>query len=165
VVVRDGDPDEQTPPAAAIVNEPTQDVVDRAVGWALQQVGSTAYALRCLSFVEDAYEVPNGIEIFGGSTARESAVIYDAASSEGVAPRGAFVFFDTAGTVDGILRDWGHVGLALGDGRIAHAWPSVRLDAVADVSSLPAGDWSPPRYLGWASAEIILRGSRRRFTP
>ena len=144
------------------MNDRTQDIVDRAVEWSLQQVGSGAYALRCLAFVEDAYEIPNRIEVFGGSTARESATMYEATSNVGVPPRGAFVFFDTAGVVDGVTRDWGHVGLALGGGRIVHAWPVIRIDAITDVSSLPSGGWSPPTYLGWAAPEVILRGSRAR---
>jgi cell wall-associated NlpC family hydrolase len=140
----------------------TEDIVMRAVDWALRQVGSDAYGLRCLSFVEDAYEVPNGIEVFGGSTAKESAELYDAAARDGEPTRGAFVFFETSGVVDGVERDWGHVGIALGDGRMAHPWTEVRVDAIADVPSLPSGQWSPPQYLGWAPPEVILVGSRTR---
>ena len=62
----------------------------------------------------------------------------------------------------GIERDWGHVGIALGDGRMAHPWTDVRIDAIVDIPSLPSGRWSPPRYVGWAPPEVILRGSRRR---
>lgn len=140
----------------------TEEIVARAVDWAVQQVGSDAYGLRCLSFVEDAYEVPNGIEVFGGSTAKESADQYGAATRDGEPPRGAFVFFETSGVVDGVERDWGHVGIALGDGRMAHPWTDVRIDAIVDIPSLPSGGWSPPRYLGWAPPDVILRGSRRR---
>jgi cell wall-associated NlpC family hydrolase len=140
----------------------TEEIVTRAVDWALRQVGSEAYELRCLSFVEDAYEIPNGIEVFGGSTAMESAGLYDAATRDGEPPRGAFVFFETSGVVDGVERDWGHVGIALGDGRMAHPWTEVRVDAIANIPSLPPGRWSPPRYVGWASPEVILVGSRTR---
>ncbi len=135
------------------------EIVERAVAWALERVGSSAYGLRCLSFVEDAYEVPNRIEVFGGATARESCEVYGAADRSGAAPRGAFVFFETAGIVDGVPRDWGHVGLALGDGRIVHAWPDIRVDELADVPGLPSGSWSVPRYVGWAPPEVILRGA------
>lgn len=139
------------------MNGRTEQLVERAVTWATAQLGSTAWALRCLSFVEDAFEVPNGIEVFGGSTARESADLFDAGSAVGEPPRGSFVFFDTAGVVDGVLRPWGHVGLALGDGRMVHTWPEVRIDAIADLPSLPAGGWSAPRYLGWAGPEVVVR--------
>ena len=145
-----------------IATDATEDIVARAVDWAVRQVGSDAYGLRCLSFVEDAYEVANAIEVFGGSTAKESAELYDAAARDGEPPRGAFVFFETSGIVEGVERDWGHVGIALGDGRLAHPWTDVRVDAIVDIPSLPSGQWSPPRYVGWAPPEVILRGSRRR---
>jgi hypothetical protein len=41
----------------------------RAVAWALDHVGSTGCAGRCLGFVEDAYERSNAIEVFGGDSA------------------------------------------------------------------------------------------------
>jgi cell wall-associated NlpC family hydrolase len=136
--------------------------VDRAVAWALANVGSDRYALRCLSFVEDAYELPNGIEVFGGSSARESAELYEARAATGDPPAGAFVFFDTHGPVDGVVRDWGHVGLATGDGRVVHPWTDVRVDPLAAMESLPSGDWSPLVFAGWAAPTRILRGSRPR---
>ena len=64
--------------------------------------------------------------------------------------------------MDGVERDWGHVGIALGDGRMAHPWTDVRVDAIVEIPSLPSGRWAPPRYLGWAPPEVILVGSRTR---
>ncbi len=136
------------------------DIVERAIAWALARTGSTAYALRCLAFVEDAYEQANGIEVFGGSSAAESADLYGAAERTGDPPRGAFVFFATSGPADGAMRDWGHVGLATGDGRMIHAWPEVRVDPIADAPRLPAGDWTPLAWVGWAPAARVLAGSR-----
>jgi cell wall-associated NlpC family hydrolase len=141
------------------VNE--SEIVERAIAWALEQLGSSDYALRCLSFVEDAYEIANDIEIFGGSTARESAEIYAVSGSVGEPPAGAFVFFETSGLVDGTERDWGHVGLATGDGRMVHAWQEVRLDRIYDMPSLPSGSWSPPAYIGFAPPARVLYGARR----
>jgi cell wall-associated NlpC family hydrolase len=138
-------------------------IVERAVEFTLGHLGSEDYELRCLAFVEDAYEQPNGIEVFGGAFARESADLYGALEATGPPPRGAFVFFSTRGSIDGVDRDWGHVGLAIGDGRMIHAWPIVRIDALEAVPSLPSGDWSPPSYLGWAPASRILRGARARL--
>jgi hypothetical protein len=134
-------------------------VVERAVAWALGQVGSDAWALRCLAFVEDAYEIPNRIEVFGGDFASASAALYEAHLAKGDPPRGAFVFFSTSGPVDGVVRDWGHVGLALSDGRMVHAWPHVRVDAIGEARSLPSGGWTPPRAVGWASPSRILEGA------
>jgi hypothetical protein len=136
--------------------------VEQAITWALEHVGSGDYRLRCLAFVEDAYEIPNGIEIFGGSCASESAEIYRAADAEGLPPAGAFVFFDTHGVVDGVERNWGHVGLALGDARMVHAWPDVRVDAIADFPMLPSGSWSTPVYAGFATPARILQGAEDR---
>ena len=133
-----------------------------AVEWALGQLGSGAYETRCLSFVEDAYEIPNGIEVFGGDTAAESAEIYRAAWPTDDAPRGSFVFFATSGPIDGIIREWGHVGLALGDGRMVHAWPDIRVDRISDVPRLPSGDWTAPRPVGWVAPEPILRDAVAR---
>jgi hypothetical protein len=71
--------------------------VERSIAWAIERAGSLDYALRCLAFVEDAYERANEIEVFGGSSATESAGLYDGRSSIGEPPRGAFVFFDCGG--------------------------------------------------------------------
>ena len=122
---------------------PPEQIVERAIEWALARLGSTDYALRCLAFVEDAYEQANDIEVFGGSSAQESADLYGAAAADGRPPAGAFVFFSTTGPVGGVVRDWGHVGLATGDGRVIHAWPTIRIgrpggDAIAPVGRLVA---------------------------
>ena len=136
-------------------------IVEWAITWALERVGSPAYSLRCLAFVEDAYERPNRIEVFGGSSASESAAIYGASASSGEPPRGAFVFFATSGPVEGVMRQWGHVGLALGDGSMVHAWSTVRVDAIHDLDRLSgAPGWSAPIYVGWTPPERILEGSR-----
>jgi len=140
----------------------TDTIVEQAIAWALDHLGSTDYALRCLSFVEDAYEKPNAIEVFGGSTAKESAELYGAAESSGDPPPGAFVFFDTHGVVDGAERDWGHVGLAIGDGRMVSAWEIVRVDHIADFSSVPSGSWSKPVYVGYAPPNRVLKGAVSR---
>ena len=136
-----------------------------AVAWALGRVGERTYPLRCLAFVEDAYERPNAIEIFGGDSAAESAgrygiEPYDPASPP---PAGAFVFYDCGGPVDGTHHDWGHVGLALGDGQVVHAWDEVRVDDAREVEALhPAAGWTAPRLRGWAAPRRILEGHRRR---
>jgi cell wall-associated NlpC family hydrolase len=137
----------------------TSVIVQRAIAWALEREGSADYALRCLAFVEDAYEQPNEIEVFGADSARESADLYKVEESTGEPPPGAFVFFSTVGAIDGITRDWGHVGLAMGDGRIVHTWPEVRVDQISDVPSLPSGSWSAPVYLGFAPPSRILEGA------
>ncbi|HZY40619.1 MAG TPA: hypothetical protein VFF59_01325 [Anaerolineae bacterium] len=91
--------------------------IQNAIDWAKQQLGSTAYGLRCLAFVEDAYEHSNRVEIFGGSSAQESADEYGAAQNTGTPTIGSFVFYGCNGVVNGESKDWGYVGLCLGDGQ------------------------------------------------
>jgi cell wall-associated NlpC family hydrolase len=124
--------------------------------------------LRCLAFVEDAYERPNGIEIFGAGSAAASAKQYGTTPYDPLTPppAGAFIFYACGGPVGGVQREWGHVGLALGDGRVVHAWDEVRVDDAREVERLrPEVGWTSPRTLGWTGPERILEGHRRRDWP
>jgi cell wall-associated NlpC family hydrolase len=137
--------------------------IANAIEWAKQRLGSTDYALRCLAFVEDAYEQSNHIEIFGGSSAQESADEYGAAQNLGTPPIGSFVFYGCSGLVNGELKDWGHVGLCIGDGQVIHVWSTVRIDGYLDVQNLePAPTWTSPCYSGWAPIERVFSGYRKR---
>ncbi len=138
---------------------------EAAVAWALERVGERTYPLRCLAFVEDAYERPNEIEVFGGESAAASAIQYGVEPYDPGSPplAGAFVFYACGGPVEGTRRDWGHVGLALGDGRVVHAWDEVRVDDALEVQRLvPTAGWTAPHLLGWASPRRILEGHRSR---
>ncbi|MEA4907536.1 MAG: NlpC/P60 family protein [Anaerolineaceae bacterium] len=106
-------------------------------------MGSAEYPFRCYAFVEDAYEHGGHIELDGqGATAREAAEAYG--TQPGSPPRGSYVFYDCAGELGGQYRHWGHVGLALGDGQVIHAWNRVRIDAVHAIEALePAPGWTP----------------------
>lgn len=42
------------------------------IAWAKEKLGIREYAGWCLSFIEDALEQSNDIEIFGGDSAKES---------------------------------------------------------------------------------------------
>ncbi|MFF2632895.1 hypothetical protein ACFVR6_08465 [Microbacterium sp. NPDC058021] len=137
-----------------------------AIAWAMRRVGSTAYATRCLAFVEDAIERANALELFGGDDAHESAELYDAAANTGVPPAGALVFYDAFGELLSTHRNWGHVGLALGDGDVIHAWDRVRVDGYRGLAALtPAPGWESPRFVGWAPLARVLEGSIRREWP
>jgi cell wall-associated NlpC family hydrolase len=128
-------------------------------------VGERTYPLRCLAFVEDAYERANAIEIFGGSSALESADQYGTSPYDPAAPptAGAFVFYRCEGPIDGTHHEWGHVGLSLGDGRVVHAWDEVRVDDAREVEALrPAAGWTAPRLIGWTTPARILEGHRPR---
>ena len=143
----------------------TEALAASAVRWALARVGERTAPGRCLAFVEDAYERANGIEIFGGSSASESAAQYGTRPYDEAEPppAGALVFYACGGPVDGIHRDWGHVGLAIGDGRVVHALDEVRVDDVAAVGMLDLGPgWSRARLVGWTPPARVLAGHRRR---
>jgi cell wall-associated NlpC family hydrolase len=134
-----------------------------AVAWAQSRRGSTAYATRCLAFVEDAIERSNDLELFGGDDAAESAGLYDAAANTGAPPAYALAFYESVGELFGRRRDWGHVGLSLGDGRVVHAWAEVRIDRYDALEALtPAPGWEPLRWLGWVPLDRVLQGARPR---
>ncbi len=137
-----------------------QEYIEGAIRWALDRLGSTEYAFKCYGFLEDAYELGNNIVLDGqGSTAKEAADAYGARRDPDVPPRGAYVFYDCWGAIEGELRNWGHIGLSLGDGQVIHAWDKVRVDGYRAIESLNAAPgWTKPSYIGWAPAEEILRG-------
>jgi cell wall-associated NlpC family hydrolase len=140
-----------------------QSYIENAVTWAREQMGSDAYRFLCLAFVEDAFEKGNGIEVFGGSTAKESAEAYGVQADATAPPEGAFVFYDCSGPIDGIEKNWGHVGLSCGGGRVIHAWDKVREDDTLAVEQLQgAPGWTAPHYIGWVSVERIMQGHRKR---
>lgn len=137
--------------------------IDNAIRWAQERLGSTDYRFLCLAFLEDAYERSNQVEIFGGSSAKESADEYGAKNNTGGPPLGAFVFYDCSGVIAGEEKNWGHVGLYLGEGLVIHAWDKVRIDNYLDVQNLStAPGWSKPQYIGWAPVERIFLGYRRK---
>lgn len=138
-------------------------VVANAHEWAHARLGSIAYATRCLAFVEDAIERPNDLEVFGGDSAAESAAMFGAIKNTGSPPAGSFAFYQTTGRISGVRAEWGHVGLAVGDGRVIHAWDRVRSDHYREIERLtPAAGWTSPRWLGWVPLDTILATARPR---
>ena len=143
-------------------------IIDSALQWALDRLGSKEYPGLCYAFCEDAYELGGKIILDGqGSTAREAADAYLARmqtagiSMEGNPPKGAYVFYDCAGPLNGEQRDWGHMGLSLGDGRVIHSWGEVRVDNLLAIEDLaPPPGWTKPQYVGWAATEVVLLGMR-----
>ena len=136
--------------------------VDNALAWARARLDSTDYPFRCLAFVEDAYEQSNHVEIFGGSDAKESAEQYEAIQSTGAPALGAFVFYDCFGTLNDEAKNWGHVGLYIGQGKVIHAWDRIRIDDYLGVQELtPAPGWTQPQLIGWTPVERIFWGYRQ----
>ncbi|GAA1823192.1 NlpC/P60 family protein [Agromyces salentinus] len=145
------------------MNDDTVAIAGNAIHWARQHLGSSAYSTRCLAFVEDAIERGNGIEIFGGDDAAESARLYDAGRTSGEPGPGDLVFYESVGELFGSRRDWGHVGLGLGGGEVIHAWDEVRIDDYRSLGALaPAAGWEPLRLLGRVPLARVLEGSRVR---
>ena len=69
-------------------------MIENMIAWAEKEIGNAKYAGWCLSFIEDALEKSNGIEVFGGDSAKESCAMYRDSLRTGPPERGAFVFYD-----------------------------------------------------------------------
>ena len=89
-------------------------IIDNMIAWAKDRMGDTGYAGWCLSFIEDALEISNDIEIFGGDSAKESSEMYSDALRAGEPERGAFVFYDCLCPGKDGLINWGHCGISRG---------------------------------------------------
>ncbi len=132
-------------------------LTEKMIRWAKDQLGNSDYAGWCLSFIEDALEKSNGIEIFGGDSAKESALLYADGMRQGNPERGAFVFYDCICQGPDGPVNWGHCGISLGDGRIIHAWDTVRIDDYREIEAMTALSGDRPRYIGWVPIERVLK--------
>ena len=133
------------------------ELIQNMIRWAEDRLGGTEYAGWCLSFVEDALEKSNGIEIFGGDSAKESALLYADRMCQGKPERGVFVFYDRICQGPDGPVNWGHCGISLGGGRIIHAWDTVRIDDYREIEAMTALSGDHPKYLGWVAVERILK--------
>lgn len=131
-------------------------VIDNMISWAENRLENREYAGWCLSFIEDALEVSNDIEIFGGDCAKESFEMYRDAAQKGKPEKGAFVFYDCLCKTEEGLVNWGHCGIALEDGRLIHAWDTVRIDDYLDIEKMTSNAGIHPKYLGWVPVERVL---------
>ncbi len=141
------------------ISEASADIeklTENMIRWAESRLGSAAYAEWCLSFIEDALEISNGIEIFGGDSAKESCELYRDALRTGAPERGAFVFYDCLCPSENGPVNWGHCGIAIGDGRVIHAWDKVRIDDNKHIEDLTALTGDHPRYIGWVPLKRVL---------
>ena len=133
-------------------------ITENALDWAMKYLGKKDYAFKCLGFVNHALGYSNGIEISVTSYAKEAADIYKANNSTGTPPKGSFVFYDCSGTIKGVSKNWGHVGLALEDGKDIHTWDVIRINDYKEIEILKnAPGWTTPKYIGWVSIERILK--------
>jgi len=126
------------------------------IAWAKDKLGSPKWAGWCLSFIEDALEISNGIEIFGGDSAKESSEMYSDALKTGEPELGAFVFYDCMCISDEGPVNWGHCGICTGGGDVIHCWDRVRIDSYLNIEKLTALSGDKPRYIGWVPLERVL---------
>ena len=131
-------------------------LIDNMISWAESRLGITDYAGWCLSFIEDALEMSNGIEIFGGDSAKESCEMYSDALRTDIPEKGAFVFYDCLCPSENGPVNWGHCGIALGDGRVIHAWDKVRIDDYRAIEKLTALTGDHPKHIGWVPVVRVL---------
>ena len=106
----------------------------RAVGWALRQVGVFRDSGYCLRFVNLAYGRPSGPPsaylVWTRSNPRLHRTDWDA-------PRGSVVLWSSA-----IGGGHGHIGISLGDGRMVSTTDGP-------ISVLPIRGYADDAYLGW----------------
>ncbi len=130
-------------------------LINNMIAYAETLTGSERYRGLCLCFIEDALEQSNGLEIFGGDSAKQSYELSRDGVQTGIPERGAFVFYDILCLTDDGMKDYGHCGISLGDGKVIHAWDQVRVDWYLEVEALSFAGESP-KYLGWVSIERVL---------
>jgi len=140
--------------------------IDKALNWAFSQLGSTKYKDECLSFVEDAYaeagsDPRNNIPVPGDPGFRYAkyvAEFLNAKIGTYIPPRGAWMFYDWTGWVDlnkngvkesGEIRNWGHVGISLGDGHVIHALGKVQINSIQEMEEITI-QGEKLKYVGWA---------------
>lgn len=131
-------------------------IIDNMIAWAEEKQGKAEYCGWCLSFIEDALEQSNGIEIFGGDSAKESCEMYCDALHSGDPERGAFVFYDCLCSSEDGPVNWGHCGICLGDGKVIHAWDVIRTDGYLEIERLTAVTGDHPKYIGWVPVSRVL---------
>lgn len=131
-------------------------LIDNMINWAKNEIDTPKYAGWCLSFIEDALEISNNIEIFGGDCAKESSEMYKDALQIGIPERGAFVFYDCMCQSDEGLVNWGHFGICIGNGDIIYAWDVVRIDNYLKIEELTALSGDHPKYIGWVPISRVL---------
>lgn len=131
-------------------------MIENMINWAKEKIGNSQYAGWCLAFIEDALEISNHIEIFGGASAKESCEMYYDAIQTGMPERGAFVFYDCMCPSEDGLVNWGHCGICLGEGRVIHAWDIVRIDDFMQIESMKSSVGEHPKYIGWVPLKRVL---------
>lgn len=115
--------------------------IEQAISWANKQIGSQAYNYWCLKFVGEAFR-QGGISNAGYMTATQAGNKL-ITNTDKNPPRGAVVFWNWYGTIDGVYDNYGHVGISLGNGQVIHAdYNGVKITGL---------DLSGRTYRGWGT--------------
>lgn len=122
----------------------SEDWIEKVITWASEQAGRNYWEGYCMAFISDAFKVCENRPASANDlkTNLEDAGEFYSEENGWDLPRGALVFFSATGD----YAPYGHVGVSLGDGKVSHAYETVREDAIEDIEDLSfIGS-----YLGWA---------------
>lgn len=125
---------------ASAATQLTSSQIETVISWALANKGNTSYAYLCQKFVADAYAQVATRQ--SKATAKDAANAWCTHPGDKNPPRGATVYYDWYGTVDGVYKNYGHVGIALGDGRVVHAYGNKGVVVSPNVDFMTG-------YIGW----------------
>lgn len=106
---------------ASVVTTKAQEIsgdkIDNVINWMKGKEGSNDYNYYALKFVREAFE-SIGIYLSKGYEYVSQAADDMITSTDDNPPKGAVVFFDWNGTIDGEYKNWGQIGVSLGDGSV-----------------------------------------------
>ncbi len=137
--------------------------IGEAISWASKKLGDRDYPSKCLGFLQGKPGHYDGAYYHEGNYCNLTRYDYAKQAADalgittnGIPPCGAYVFYDWWGTVDGEYKNWGHVGLSLGNGQIIHALTSggvceIRKDDYRSVEELLG---TTGKYIGWAKPPL-----------
>ena len=127
-------------PKVSAATQLTTAQVEKVISWALSKQGNKSYAYLCQKFVADAYsQVAPRVS---KETAKQAANAWCTHPGDKNPPRGATVYYNWYGKVDGVYANYGHVGIALGDGRVIHAYGNSGV-VISNKIDFMTG------YIGW----------------
>jgi hypothetical protein len=109
---------------------------ETAVKWSLDRFyeNNSQYNYECLRFVQNAFNAA-GVSTSTMGCAKNAANSWVCSTSEN-APRGSLVFWDWLGTVNGEYKNWGHVGISIGNGEFVHNFDKkIQKDSISDFNS------------------------------
>ncbi len=117
------------------------DGAEVAVKWAREQIGSHRWDYYCLAFVFNAYKEAG----IAKSSFEYAKLAEDAfrTNTDREPPYGALVFYEWKGTIDGEYKNWGHMGIHIGNNKVIHAFgkQGVQISHGLDIAGC--------KYTGW----------------